>query len=658
MMKQKERALLMHLIEHKDEYLTSQDLASELSLSDRTVRNYIQQLKELVAENGAEIVAKQGYGYQLKITHKLTFDLFLSQQEVGLGYKKQPVIVDVIDRQNYLLNQLLLEEAVLNIDDLAEELYISRSSLSKDMQEIKEKLKPYSLSIVSKSGKGLWVAGEERDKRHFIMDTFFGKNYHNFLQKYLGNSQFFKDVSFEELTIIILDETREAKLKISDFIIQNLVLHLSLAIKRLQEGFEIKDLGIASDISSRLEYQVAQQIVRRIEVVTAISFPEEEISYLALHLMAKSNHKETDVNQELAKELAAVITYLSHEIGLPLTDDYQLRNGLLDHLAPMLVRLERGITLENPLTAEIKQEHPQAFEFTKKYFSAMPLLKDYQVNDDEWAYLALHVMAALEKIKDASKVHALIICATGYGSAQLLKNRVINEFGKHITVTNVQGYYEINDDSLQGIDLIISSVDLSAMVFKVPALHVSVFLNDDDVHRIRQAISQLLSYRSNTEVLPLQPLQQKQRFYQEQLTADLFKVYEVAPTKEIVLQELLALLSVNESAGYQEQMLKQMQHRETMGQIIFSDTVVVPHPALPVGVSTKIAVALIPAGMQWEAQDQIQFVFLISPSYIENEGITVITKAIVRLVDRPDIQQEILAEPTFANFNDHFIKII
>lgn len=657
-MKQKERALLMHLIEHKDEYTTSQELASELSLSDRTVRNYIQQLKELVEANGGEIIAKQGSGYQLKITHKLTFDLFLSRQDVGLGYEERPVIIDVIDRQNYLLNQLLLEEAVLNIDDLAEELYISRSSLSKDMQEIKEKLRPYSLAIVSKLGKGLWVVGKERDKRHFIMDTFFGKNYNNFLQKYLGNSQFFKDVSFEELTIIILDETREAKLKIADFVIQNLVLHLSLAIKRLQEGFEIKDLGIASDISARLEYQVAQKIVERIEIVTAIRFPEEEVSYLALHLMAKSQHKETDMNQELARELTGVITQLTNTIDFPLLDDFQLRNGLLDHLVPMLVRLERGITLENPLTAEIKQEHPQAFELTKQYFSAMPLLREYQVSDDEWAYLALHVMAALEKIKDASKVHALIICATGYGSAQLLKNRVINEFGKHITVTDVQGYYEISEDSLQDVDLIISSVDLSAMVFKVPALHVSVFLNDDDVHRIRQAISQLLPYRSNAEVRPLQPQQQKQCFYQEQLTADLFKVYEVPPTKEIVLQELLTLLSVNESDGYQEQMLKQMQHRETMGQIIFSDTVVVPHPALPVGVSTKIAVALIPGGMRWEAQDQIQFVFLISPSYIENEGITVITKAIVRLVDRPDIQQEILAEPTFANFNDHFLKII
>jgi lichenan operon transcriptional antiterminator len=105
-------------------------------------------------------------------------------------------------------------------------------------------------------------------------------------------------------------------------------------------------------------------------------------------------------------------------------------------------------------------------------------------------------------------------------------------------------------------------------------------------------------------------------------------------------------------------MKQQISQREMMGQIVFSDTVVVPHPAIPVGVSTKIAVALIPEGMTWDEKETVNFVFLISPSYIENEGITVVTKAIVQLVDRLDIQQAILAEPTFENFSNELIKII
>ncbi|EME3595564.1 transcription antiterminator [Enterococcus faecium] len=658
-MKQKEKLLLRYLIDHKKEYVTSQRLASELLLSDRTIRNYLQRIKELVEKNGGKIIAKPGYGYQLHILQRLTFDLFLSRQEIVPGYAREPQgFYESEDRQKYILNQLLLEDAILFMDDLAEELYISRSSLTKDMQEIKERLIPYSLKIVSKHGQGTWIEGEERNRRHFIMDTFFGNHYGNSLKEYLGQSRFFPDISFEELVIIILDETREAKLKVSDFIIQNLTLHLALGIKRLREGFEIKELGIEQEVSKRVEYQVAQRIVQRIEVIAGVSFPEEEVAYLTLHFMAKSNHKENQNNQELSKELAKVLKRLSQEFHFSLVEDLQLFNGLLDHLSPMMIRLSRGIRIENPLTEEIKKENLKVFDAVKRHFSNMPALKNYTINEDEWAYLALHLMAALEKERAAHKLHALIICATGYGSAQLLKNRVVSEFGKNITVVSVKGYYEINETTLKGIDLIISSIDLSTMFFKIPVLHVSIFLNEDDVRKIRKVIGESIPYHSSDRPIPAFSLQQKKQIYTEQLSEKFFKTYTYEPKKEEILHDLLQKLSINEEEGYIREMRKQIQQRENMGQIIFSDTVAVPHPAVPVGIETKVAVALIPSGMQWDQYQEIHFVFLVSPSYIENEGITVVTKAIVRLVDQLKVQQEILAEPIFENFSSKFIKLI
>ncbi|WP_165006163.1 MULTISPECIES: PRD domain-containing protein [unclassified Enterococcus] len=659
-MKQKEKILLRYLIERKDEYVTSRYLASELLLSDRTVRNYLHHLKEAVEKNGGRIIAKQGQGYQLQIVHKLTFDLFLSQQEILPGRREdaREVFLESEDRQKYLLNKLLLEEEVLFMDDLAEELYLSRSSLAKDIKKIKAKLAPYSLKILSKYGKGMWIEGKERDKRHFIMNTFFGSSYANSLKEYLGNSHFFSEISFEELAMIILDEAREAKLKISDFIIQNLALHLALGIKRMRAGFEIQDLGIENELSDRMEYQVAEKIVERIKVVANVSFPPEEISYLTLHLMAKSNRNETKSNHTLKKEITKAISHLSQYFNEPLTEDQQLQNGLLDHLAPMLVRLERGITLENPLTEEIKKANQLAFEATKSCFGELPVLSRFSVNDDEWAYLALHLMAALEKAKAAQKIRVLIICATGYGSAQLLRNRVVNEFGKTVIVTDVKGYYEIDEASLEGADLILSSIDLSSMVFKLPVLHVSVFLNEEDVHRIRKSITQLTSQQQTVTDTCTFSVTQKQKIYAQQLSERFFKVYENSPEKETVIHDLLELLSSNEEGDYPIKMKKQIKRRQEMGQIIFSDTVAVPHPAIPIGVETKIAVALIPDGMQWDDYGRIRFVFLVSPSYIENEGITVVTKAIVKLVDRLEIQQAILAEPTFENFNTSFIKLI
>ncbi len=136
------------------------------------------------------------------------------------------------------------------MDDLAEELYISRSSLTKDMQEIKERLIPYSLKNRSKHGQGTWIEGDEKSTS-FYHGYFFWEPLCQFIERiFRARVRFFQDISFEELVIIILDETREAKLKVSDFIIQNLTLHLALGIKRLREGFEIKELGIEQEFLS------------------------------------------------------------------------------------------------------------------------------------------------------------------------------------------------------------------------------------------------------------------------------------------------------------------------------------------------------------------------------------------------------------------------
>lgn len=658
-MKQTEKELLRQLIDHQGEYLTSQYLASELLLSDRTIRNYLKTLNEVIENNGGRLIAKQGRGYQLEVVNKLAFALFLKQREVTVEYGDQVTeFYGSEDRKKYILNKLLLEDRAIVIDDLAEELYISRSSLVNDIQEIKEKLAEYSLKIVSKHKQGMWIEGQEQDKRHVIMDIFFGNKYTNSLKEYLGNSQFFKEINFEELVIVILDEIRESKLKVSDFVIQNLALHLALAIKRMRAGFEIQVPEITGEEIHETEYQAAKNITRRIESIMNVRFPKDEIAYLALHLMAKSNQNHKRENQELVTELMSVLKELAQVLGQSIVEDYQFRNGLLNHLEPMLVRLERGIALENPLTKEIKKEDPRAFELTKYYFGQMPSLQDYKINEDEWAYLALHLMAAIEKNKVDCKLQALIICATGYGSAQLLKNRVLSEFGKNIAVNQVKGYYEIDEQALENVDLIISSIDLSTMFFKVPVLHVSVFLNDQDVQKIRKVIEE---HRPSCLVKPQESvslMKEKRVFYEEQISKKWFKVYASAPTKDQVIAELLALLQEDETENYTSEMSHQIERREKMGQIIFSEQVVVPHPAIPVGATAKIAVGIIPDGMEWDEQGAIHFVFLVSPSCIENEGITVVTKAIVKFIDRLDLQQLILAEPTFENFNQQFMKMI
>lgn len=652
-MRQKKRDLINLLLKHKGEFVTSGSLAAELSLSDRTIRQYIRDFKETLEKNGAQIDSKPGHGFRLVIMNQRAFSLFLSSNQLQNSAIEPIKFVDATDRKKFLLNKLLLESERINLEELADQMFISFSQLSKDMSELKRLLADYHLTL-QKNKQGVVVDGEEREKRHFIMDYFFGHENTTFLQNFIGVKGLADDISFQELTLIILDECREAELRLSDLIIQNLVLHLALSIKRMKSGLEIKNLGLDEEVTRGAEYTVAAKIIERIEPLAQVTFPHEELEYLTLHLMAKSTNIRHAANPQLEAHLQARLIILQAQLGYPLSEDYQLIQWLLDHIRPMLVRLAKNIKQENPLLDEIMTRYLFVFQSVKKTFSEMEEFRVYEISDDEWAYLTLHVLTAIEKYRDQRKMRILIICATGYGSAQLLKARVIKEFGKHITVTDVRGYYEINQQSLVDIDMILSSIDLSKMIFKMPVLHVSVFLNDSDIKLIRKKIEDFSSSQPNEVDYSDRSSINMQAF----LTSDYFLSYEVDVSKEQVIEELLLRLSLDEESDYVEKMTQQIAQRERLGQIVFSETIAVPHPAIPMGRIPKIGVARIPNGLFWNEQyPKIQFVFLISPSMYDNEELPKATKEIVELIDSPDVQRELLLVDNFQHFLDVFKKV-
>lgn len=62
------------------------------------------------------------------------------------------------------------------------------------------------------------------------------------------------------------------------------------------------------------------------------------------------------------------------------------------------------------------------------------------VSDDEWAYISLHLMAAIERYSNRHKLRVLVVCATGYGSAMMLKNRLEKEFEGRLRIVDVISY--------------------------------------------------------------------------------------------------------------------------------------------------------------------------------------------------------------------------
>ncbi|ROZ45065.1 BglG family transcription antiterminator [Enterococcus avium] len=666
MLSKRETQILKLLFDHKHTYLTSQEIASGIDVSNRTARKYLHLLEDaLKQESLATIEAKQGNGYQLKIEDARRFDEFyLEEVKSQMASKDITTIQESNDRQYYILNRLFFEQSAVYVDVIADELFVSRSTISNDLVEIKKLITPYQIELQSKSNKGIFIVGNEQNIRHFIMNYFFMERLHDNLFAFSMYANLLEGISVEEIVIIVLDECRESQLKLSDFIVYNLVLHIGLAIKRIQNGFFMDIQAPISFDEDSIEYQTALKILARIEHAVGITFSSEEADFIALHLKnkitAKTIFKKADATEEqIRAQLLETLKAIDQDTPFDLEHDTILIDGLMLHFIPLLTRLQNNSSIENPLLEEIKTQYPDLFELTVNYFSKMPVFKSYQVTEGEWAYLAIHITAAVERYFNEQKTHVLVICATGLGSSQMIKNRLEREFGSRILIEKVISYYEIAEQDLSHIDLVISSINLGNIVLNAPIVNVSVFLGKDDIQKINHEISSnkgshFVAGRKESDRKEL--VEEQVELIERSFKPDLFYFVGEHSTKDAVLRELISKIEAVEGTDLQENFLKQLKLRESYSSVVFSEFMAVPHPIEALTKEGHVAVAVAPEGITWDKEYQnIQLVFLLSPDKFGKFEIDKVSQMLVEIMEDDTFRKALAFSDTFDNFIKAFI---
>lgn len=793
---QTELAIVQYLFDHVHDFQSSKVLASQIAVSDKTIRKYIREVESVLEVYGARIEMKKGSGYRLHIWDKQQFyHLIEVIREQNSFIENSARIADNQSRERYILNAILLENRLVTIDDFAEFLFISKSTVSTVIQIIKNRIRKFGLEIQYDADGHVRIEGLEVEKRRFILNYFFALKSVDTINADLIDYRF-EGFSTETIFIIVLEKCREFDVRLSDYVLQNLVLHIALAIKRNEKGFVINKVFDEETIEYSKELFVAEKIVASIEALIDIQFPEDEAKYIALHLKSKANQTKQELEQNpselgsLEKQLTdALLRMQGHQVAgagqagraneavdeavdeanlehlakdegqaghgsegnqarrvkqrnrpsqakqasqasqvkrakqainpnhstthqpaaLAFTLDQQLIMGLKVHFEPLLTRLRTGISLKNPLYEEITSKYADVFMATQQGLKDLPVLASYDVNPHEWAYISLHLLAAVERYKHDHKVNAIVICATGLGSAQMLKNRLENEFSANLTIVDVISYYQLKDEMLTDIDLIISTIDISTSFYNIPVVKVSVFLNKQDIDALNLHIQRREQSGDSAPFAPtMAEANELEQIFNRYLNPTRFIVYDGAETgydhetdsdqkksdsdqkdydednvendslletdykqektdkpealsqRQALLDQLVEHLSDNaQNPSFYNDLMNQIEIRERFGSVAFSDHVAFPHPAQPVGLTGEIVVGLVPAGLPWDDEHpQVKIVILMSHSRIENKGLDVINSGLAELIRHEDKVAAILDQPTFDNFKQIFMEIV
>lgn len=618
------------------------DAAKDLGVSVRTVRTYVRRANESM-DGFASIALTRGSGYHLDVIDCEHLDSWL--QDASGTTRDENVPQAPRDRVSYLINDLLMRTDWITIEELSRILFVSRATVSNDLKKVDQVLDPYGLTIEKRPHYGIRITGPEMARRvclaHNISDAMDAASEHDHASTHTpahaaGGLSVQETVPPHELSssgqttsrggvlqgrvIANLIETvsscveraaHESGYKISSYAYQGLLIHIAVALVRVEEGCYLPAEGAHLEhLKTTGEYAVAQRVAEELSRSTGVQLPEEEIGYIAIHLAGKQTIDalpEGDggslvISEEVWDIVSQMLECVRSVYHLDFRDDLELRMNLACHIVPMDVRLRYHLHLKNPLLSDIKQQYPLAWSIATDACSVLSQRHGTAPGEDELGYITLLFELALERSKgEASKKTILVVCASGAGSARLLEHRVREEFGDCIDKVVTCDVLSLPTVDFADIDYVFTTVPIARQL-PVPVREVKYFFDAADAEDLREAL------RSD-----VQEHVDLGRYFAE----DLFFAHLRLSTKAVALDFMLDRVCERRAVApnFRELVWK----REAAVATSFGNGVAMPHPLEVQQGETFIAVGLLEEPVVWDDQGHtIQAIFLCS--FAEADG--------------------------------------
>ena len=596
----------------RDERVHSpEQLELALGVGNRMMRRLMKELDEELQRYGAAVQVRRGEGYYLDIRDRKDFEGFEAKmKEEEKRLKSLPETAD--GRVGFLLSLLLRADGYRKMDDIAEQLYISRRALSEDLKKVKQILRDYDLELESRPNYGIRIIGEEKKLRSCLAACDTG--WMNFIPRGPENK------SLGQLADTVMDSLERYKIRVSDVAFQNLTIHIYIALQRIRSGHYMPPQKETSEAIGEYEYGAASQISQRLGEIYQINFPESETEYIAMHLAGKRMYggvgDETEQNTVITQEIAGLAEEMLQSIydsfRMDFRKDLELHMALCQHLGPLTVRIRYGMKLKNPLLKEIREQFSFPYVMADQACSVINQHYNTSVSEDEIGYIALTLALALERNKHHRvKKNILLVCSSGRGSAQLLLYQYREKFGEYLDRIEICDSRNLEKVDFSHFDYVFSTVPIHINI-PIPIQEVGAFIEEQDVTRIKRVLTEE------------EPCTIEQYFPQQLFFGEL----DVRNRSEAL--RFLCEKAV-EMGMASDELYGAVKEREKVSATSFGNLVAMPHPNFSVSEKTFVSVGILKEKIDWGGQ-KAQAVFLVSTEKNANKQLQLFYQTLSRFL--------------------------
>ncbi|MGW5954758.1 BglG family transcription antiterminator [Bacillus mycoides] len=601
-------SILEEFLEEKS-MLNRAFLASRLHVSTKTIQKDIKLLNDILEEHGAKIESQRGNGYELEIIQTKKFEDFC----MSLFQKQtEKIPISYEERVAYILQRVLTTEGYVKLSQLAEEIYVSKSTVNLIMKDVTDICGRYKLQIEKRPYYGIRIVGEEFNIRSCLSQYGLTRYDHTpFHEQYEQTNTYVSLPHISLIRSVILKYIEGGTIYLSDIEIDNLAIHIAIALKRCQDNRYIQVLHVEeSELIIKKEYKIAKQILGNLGEELKLQFPEEEILYVTMHLLSTAvtaRDRYENVEELLGKDVYAFMQHIlfkvAEERNLTFYYDEELLFGFGFHLKTLLNRLRYKLNTRNPLLAEVKKNYPYAFEIAVLVGDIIGEYTGESIPESEIGYIAIHFGGAMSRLRENNqKKRCLLVCATGQGSAQLLKYKILSHFRDKLEIVGITGYYQLKVEDLykDKIDCIISTIHIPSGL-PVPVIKVNSIFDDKEIKSIGK---QLFTHVNDS--------------MQQYIKEDLIFLNRSASTKEEVIQFLCEKAA--EKNYVPANFYASVMERENTSPTAVGNLVAIPHPMQLLSDTTFLMFCTLDKAIDW-GDKKVQVIILFSVKRTNNEDL-------------------------------------
>lgn len=605
---------LLELLSINDEFVPMKYFANRLNVSVRTIQNDIETIKNNFSGE-IEIATKTGKGIKLNKYNRRS-----------MKTQHDPVYL----RRKYIIDQILVNNKIVTLKKLAEDFYVSETSIIADLDYIDRKIIAKGGAIKS-THNGTEIIGCEISRQKSLLEfnrwvmsnEIVARNLSSVVMK-KALTDLYGETIVNACYRIVYDHIKNSVNKLGEYNIFNVINILTIMVYRKALSYSITDEQHVKETFFGDAISNARKILKQISTRFKLNFSQVEVNYLAGELVANRLNDYSGDDNKWIEIMRKITRELSVSLNIDIVEDQILKTNIENHVPPMIYRLQKGVSTTNPFTEQIMQEYPIVFNYLSLLLAKYEGELETIFTVDEIAFLTLHYEAAIERAREVSKI--VVICPTGIATAELLVNKLINILPRfvNVQVASMRELYEIDSDT----DLIISTVHIPESEHEI--IEVSNFLTNKDVENIVNRFNK----KQNKLIKSINSKKELKKIINSDFIFINQNCISIKDCLDEPLKQLIKFGYVKE--GFEESVL----NREKMGGTNLNNGVAIPHGNPKLVNKTVVSLIVCEDTFKWNEND-VDIVFLLAVAEKDVQNIKSIIQELYSIINEQKLLKNI-----------------